>query len=55
MSQSENKLSPCMMVRKPPIDDIQYRSLSYEDGTSDDEKGCISFEDLRKGIKCWTH
>ena len=47
MSQSENKLSPCMMVRKPPIDDIQYRSLSYEDGTSDDEKGCISFEDLK--------
>ena len=51
MPQSENKLSPCMMVRKPPIDDISYRTLSFEEGTSDDDKGCISFEDFKSKAK----
>ena len=36
-----------MMVRKPPIDEIDYRTLSFDECTSDDEKGCISFEDMK--------
>ena len=47
MTSSENKLSPCMMVRKPPIDETDYRTLSFDECTSDDEKGCISFEDIK--------
>ena len=47
MTSSENKLSPCMMVRKPPIEEIDYRTLSFDECTSDDEKGCISFEDMK--------
>ena len=47
MTSSENKLSPCMMVRKPPIEEIDYRTLSLDECTSDDEKGCISFEDMK--------
>ena len=29
--------SPCFMVRKPPIEDIDYGSLSFDDDTSEDE------------------
>ena len=47
MTSNENKLSPCMMVRKPPIEEIDYRTLSFDECTSDDEKGCISFEDMK--------
>ena len=47
MTSSENKLSPCMMVRKPPIEEIDYRTLSFDECTSDNEKGCISFEDMK--------
>ena len=51
MTSSENKLSPCMMVRKPPIEEIDYRTLSFDECTSDDEKGCISFEDVKSKAK----
>ena len=47
MTSSENKLSPCMMVRKPPIEEIDYRTLSFDECTNDDEKSCISFEDMK--------
>ena len=51
MSSSENKLSPCMMVRKPPIDEIDYRNLSFDESSSDDEQGCLPFEEIKSKAK----
>ena len=48
--------SPCLMVRKPPIEDIDYGSLSFDSDTSDDESsrrnsetnmGCVCLGDLK--------
>ena len=48
--------SPCFMVRRPPIDDIDYGALSFDDDTSEDESsrrnsetkiGCVCLGDLK--------
>ena len=40
-----------MMVRKPPIDQIDYRTISFDEETTDDEKGCICFDDIKSKAK----
>ena len=42
--------SPCLMVHRPPIDITQYAHLSDEEDTSDDERLCLSIEDLRSKV-----
>ena len=43
--------SPCLMARKPPVEDIDYSNLSDDDDTSEDDKSCICIEELRSRAK----